>query len=380
MSMQDRTGITVVHRDKCKSSDGTRCNCSPGYRAEAYDHVARKRKYKTLPTLKAAQAWRQDMQVAIRSGGPRVLEVVTLADVYEDWSNAAGKGVAKGRGGKPYKPSVLRAYAGSWDTQLKSELGRAKVGEVDLHHVQAVVDKMVEAGFAAQTIRNAITALRVLFKWAIRTRKAVVNPCVGVELPAGGTTRDNIVPPATALGMIQELTSAYDRALWAVAFFAGLRRGELMGLRWEDVSLVDQTISVAQAWDPGAAEMVAPKSKAGTRVLGFPGVLVPFLAYLDGTEGLVFARPDGRPFLDTTIMHRAEKAWSAAMLPRLTLHECRHTYASVMIAAGVNIKTIQEWMGHSSVTITLDLYGHLLPGAAAEALGLLDAYLARELS
>jgi integrase len=72
---------------------------------------------------------------------------------------------------------------------------------------------------------------------------------------------------------------------------------------------------------------------------------------------------------------RAQAAWSAAELTRITLHECRHTFASLMIAAGVNAKALSTYMGHSSIQITYDRYGHLMPGNEAEAAGLLDAYL-----
>ena len=74
---------------------------------------------------------------------------------------------------------------------------------------------------------------------------------------------------------------------------------------------------------------------------------------------------------------RADRAWSAARLQRITLHECRHTFASLMIAAGVNAKALSEYMGHANISITLDRYGHLMPGNEDEAAGMLDAYLER---
>jgi len=76
-------------------------------------------------------------------------------------------------------------------------------------------------------------------------------------------------------------------------------------------------------------------------------------------------------------MNRARRAWKAAGLEPVTLHECRHTFASLMIAAGVNAKALSTYMGHATISITLDRYGHLMPGNEAEAAGLLDAYLDR---
>jgi hypothetical protein len=97
---------------------------------------------------------------------------------------------------------------------------------------------------------------------------------------------------------------------------------------------------------------------------------------LDSRDGLVFGRTDGTPFVTSSVSLRASKTWKGAELRPVTLHECRHTFASLMIAAGVNPKALQTFMGHSSITVTLDRYGHLFPGSEEEAAVLLDAYLA----
>jgi len=83
------------------------------------------------------------------------------------------------------------------------------------------------------------------------------------------------------------------------------------------------------------------------------------------------------PFSVASVIYRADRAWERAKLQRITLHECRHTFASLMIAAGVNAKALSAYMGHSNIGITMDRYGHLMPGNESEAAGLLDAYLTR---
>ncbi len=95
-------------------------------------------------------------------------------------------------------------------------------------------------------------------------------------------------------------------------------------------------------------------------------------------KGLVFGRTKSTPFEPRAITDHTEKAWKKAKLQRITLHECRHTYASLMIAAGVNAKALSTFMGHANISITLDRYGHLMPGSEAEAAQLLDAYLAAQ--
>ncbi len=92
----------------------------------------------------------------------------------------------------------------------------------------------------------------------------------------------------------------------------------------------------------------------------------------------VFASRSGRPFDPGTVATRARAAWVGAGLEPIALHECRHTYAAFMIAAGVNAKALSSYMGHASITVTLDRYGHLMPGNEREAAALLDTYLVGE--
>lgn len=93
--------------------------------------------------------------------------------------------------------------------------------------------------------------------------------------------------------------------------------------------------------------------------------------------GLVFGRSASEPFATSSVNERAKRIWRSAGLEPVSLHECRHTFASYMIAAGVPFKQLSTYMGHSSITVTLDVYGHLMPGDEADAADKLDAYLSR---
>ncbi len=382
--MPDNTGIT----ERRTSGGAVR------YRAAAWDNDAGRRIYKTFPTRAAARNWKRDVEVKLKNGTLHAAEPTTVAEAWEQWIIAARAGVVRARGGSEYKPGVLRSYELSFQGRLLRSFGRDKVGDIRRARVQRYVDQLVAEGLAAQTVRNTINALRVLFKYAVRSELVRVNPCDGLELPSGGTIRDRIEDPSGALRLVQALDRAEDRALMATAFFAGLRRGELMALRWKDVNLLGPTITVDAergSYDPKTRTFGTPKSAKGARTLGIPELLLPFLEAIDSAgdlwderaiDALVFSRlgPDERPFSDTALRDRCVPQWRAAGLKPIGLHEARHSYASVMIAAGVNIKTISEWMGHSSVNITLDRYGHLLPGSAQVALGLLNEYLTKEVS
>jgi len=159
-----------------------------------------------------------------------------------------------------------------------------------------------------------------------------------------------------------------------------LRRGELLALRWEDVDLKAGQIHVTRSWDVNEGHDVGPKSAVGRRKVPIASRLKSLLAAhrLAGrVDGLVFGENGTRAASPAATTKRADAAWKAAKLQRITLHEARHTYASLMIAAGVNAKALSTYMGHANISITLDRYGHLMPGNEAEAANLLDAYLDR---
>jgi integrase len=149
-----------------------------------------------------------------------------------------------------------------------------------------------------------------------------------------------------------------------------------------DANGVASTIAVERSYDPVAGEYMTPKSHAGTRRVPVTQELRRYLTAhqlgLGRRTGLLFGRTAIRPFDDRALKERAEKAWNQEGLTPITLHQARHTYASLLIAAGVNTKAISTYMGHASVTITLDCYGHLMPGNEAEAADMLDGYLARQ--
>ena len=195
-----------------------------------------------------------------------------------------------------------------------------------------------------------------------KTRVVVaVNPTVGLDLPANRSKRAEIVAPEHAAALIDALGSEGHRGLWATAFYAGLHRGESMGLRWCDVDLEANELHVERSYDPKSQTFVVPKSRAGRRrvpiaaVLGRRLLALKIASRRPGPEALVFGDTPSRPFGYIPMLNRTRAAWKEAKLAPIGLHAARHTAASVMIAAGVNVKALSTFMGHSSITITLDL-------------------------
>ena len=171
-----------------------------------------------------------------------------------------------------------------------------------------------------------------------------------------------------------------QRALWTTAFYAGLRRGELRALRWKDVDLANDFIAVRRSWDDVVGEQ-SPKSEAGIRDVLILPVLAQRLAahsLATGRDGddLVFGKTATEPFPTSSIDRQAKKAWAEAGLEPTTLHTARHCAASIMVAAGLDPKTVQTYLGHSDLKVTMDIYAHVLPGRHREAAEIVAAFLA----
>jgi integrase len=226
-----------------------------------------------------------------------------------------------------------------------------------------------------------MNALRAIYRRALTLDDVMINPTRGVELPAVRGRRERVATAAEAAALLAALPA--ERGIWATAMYAGLRLGELLALQWDAVDLKAGLIHVRRSWDPKEGP-ITPKSRAGTRSVPVPQVLRAYLIEhqlsCKWSEGLVFGRSPVTPFLAKTPNDRAQRAWRAADLKPIGLHECRHTFASLMIAAGVNAKALSVYLGHSSVKITFDRYGHLMPGNEAEAASLLDDYLRRTIT
>jgi integrase len=371
------TGIRQRHGRSCKRP-ATGCKCP--WQAAVYSKADGKKIRKPFPTKAAAVAWRDEARTAVRKKTLRAPVPTTIAGAAEAWLAGARSGLIRTRSGDVYKPAAVRAYEAALRLRVEPEFGTRKLSDLTRADLQDFVDAMVAEGLNPSTIGVTINPLRAIFKRALDRPDSgvVVNPTTGLRMPAVRGGRDRVASPAECTALLSGL-AAGDRALWATAMFGGLRRGELAALRIEDVDLAAGLIDVRRGWDFVAGEIL-PKNGTGRKV-PIPAVLRDYLdehlLNLDWKDGLVFGATASRPFTGTATVVRAKKAWGKAKLTPITLHECRHTFASLAIAAGANAKALSTYMGHATISITLDRYGHLMPGNEAEFAGLFDEYLAR---
>jgi integrase len=238
----------------------------------------------------------------------------------------------------------------------------------------------------AYSIRNAFAVLRAALNTAVQRNRIPKNPCTGVELPAPDDEEIQPLTPAQVEALLTLLdTAERDRAtgtrrphrlaaLYHIATRCGLRKGEILGLRWQDIDLDRRELRVVGQMQSG--EHTKTKSKRSRRTLPLTADLVQVLRGHKRTQreeqaisaagwnarDLVFCSENGTPISQSNLTRQLNALLRRAGLPDIRFHDLRHTYAALSIAAGVDIYTLSRRMGHSSISVTADRYGHLYQG------------------
>jgi integrase len=391
-------GVRQRHGNRC--SGRGRCDCP--WQASVYSKRDGKKLRQNFPTQAAAKAWRADKLSAANRGRLRVPTGSTVRQAAGELLEGMRDGSITTRTRTRYKAATIRGYEEALTLRILPALGHKRLADVDREDVQDLADRLIGDGLSASTVQNTLDPLRVIYRRAVRRRFVTVDPTEGLELLAPDGKRDRIATPAEAASLLAALPDS-ERALWACAFYSGVRRGELRALRWSDVDMASRVIHVQRGWDAQEGEQDG-KSAAADRRVPILDLLAPELAAHKlrtnrGAGALVFGRDAEQPFVPSTVRNQALKAWGWKQvanedegarpkmlwvraredaLQPIGLHEARHTCASILIAAGANAKALSVIMGHSTIAMTFDVYGHLMPGGLQEAAASANAYLARD--
>jgi integrase len=291
-------------------------------------------------------------------------------------------------------PSTFESYSHNVRRHVVPGIGSARLQGLSADVLTRFYAERLASGLSARTVRYLHSIIHKALADALSWGLVVRNAADAASPPSNRAAK--APPPRTWTA--SELSTFLDSVagdrlgpLWRLYATSGLRRGEALGLTWRDVDLDGRTIAITKArlsTERGVIDS-SPKSGRGRGIALDPGTVAALrehrkhqleerlrwgAAYAD--ESCVFAREDGNPYSPDYVTRAFRKAVARTRVPRLRLHDLRHTWASLALAAGVNPKVVSERLGHATVSFTLDTYSHVLPGlqedAAARVAALLD--------
>jgi integrase len=345
----------------------------------------RKRKTVTAKTSKEAAKKLRLEQQKIERGEAVLDERRQLSDWLDQWLEQVVKPTVRPRTYESYE-TVVRIH-------LAPTLGHLRLNQLRPQHVQQLLADKTSSGLSARTVEYIWSILRRALKLAVRWDLVARN--VAEQITPPRPVRTEVTPlsiPEIHLVLKEAGIMRYGSAV-TLALTTGMRRGEILGLKWDDIDFTDDSarLRVRRTLQRIDGHLVTgePKSAKSRRTLTLTNLAIKALqrqrvmqaedrlaaGELWSGNDYVFATPLGHP-VDPRNFHRG---WHSLLdrvgLDRRPLHEARHTAASLMLSSGVPLKTVQETLGHSSIQLTADLYGHLMPGDADRVADAVDKAL-----
>jgi integrase len=356
----------------------------------------RVRRQETFARKKEAEARAIEVGHEIREGTHTARSAsITVAEAAELWIEA-GKLDGQER-------STLALHRGHIDHHIVPLIGRAKLADLSTPRIQRFADDLLtrpkadgsDETLSRSTARKVLSSLKSLIKHAQRQGQIAKNPAqpVGIRVPTRGTVKlkaGRDFPDKREINTILQAASGRWRPLIITAVFTGLRASELRGLRWEDVDLDGKLIHVHQRADHWGT-MGAPKSEAGERTIPMTPMVVNTLKEWkvrcprrEGALDLVFPNGQGKVESHANICNRGfyplqiaaglaedrgdrDTEGQPILRAKYGFHTLRHFFASWLLAEGFSLKKAQGLLGHATMAMTADTYGHLLPDLENDA-------------
>jgi integrase len=298
----------------------------------------------------------------------------TLADYLSSWLD----------GLHGLSPKTLERYRELSERQIIPHLGATKLQRLKPEHVQQWHGSLIASGLSARTVGHAHRVLRLVLQCAVKNRTVPRNVASIHSPPKVETGEVEILSADQIADVLAKLDGHALYPIVALALATGMRRGELLGLQWGDIDLDAATLRVERSVEETKAglRVKPPKTKRGRRSITLPAEAVSMLRAhkIEALEirlalsmgnitpsTLVFGTVEGELIRPRNLTKAWWRARSALELPPVSFHAFRHSHASMLIRAGVDVLTVSRRLGHTQASTTLDVYGHLLDGADAAA-------------
>ena len=282
------------------------------------------------------------------------------------------------------RPTTFERYEQMVRLHIRPVLGKLKVKNVTPAHVRGLYREKLGAGLSPRTVQYIHVTLHKALKQAVMDGLIPRNATEAVKPPQVRREEMQPLTPEQVKALLQAARGDRLEALYVLAVTTGLRQGELLGLKWEDVDLEAQTLRVCRTLTTakGGPQLTTPKTKGSRRTVRLTQSAVNALSIhlkrqlgeidragsLWRENGLIFASEAGEPLDRRNVTtHRFKPLLKQAGLPRVRFHDLRHTCATLLLGRNVNPKIVSEMLGHASIAITLDTYSHVLPNMQSQA-------------
>jgi integrase len=350
---------------------------------EAGNDSGKRKRYKKrgFKTKKAAEEAEAVARVQIANGTYVEASSETVAQLLERWLTTVAR--------HNVRPTTYEDYEGTIRIHLVPYLGNIKVQKLTPGRLQTFYSERIDAGVGTRSLQLAHRRLSQALDMAVRESIVSRNVCQIVGSPKHKPRTGQSWTEEEAIRFLETAEKHRLHPLWALELATGLRRGELLGLRWQDVDLDAGTIHIRQAISilKGAPIVTEPKTPAARRKIGLPPDVAEAmrehrkawvarrLAASTWEGDLVFCTRDGKPLNPNNLYRDYNQLIAEAGVPRIRLHDARHTHGTLMSAAGVSIRAVADRLGHARTSVTLDTYSHVLPKMRDEATAAIDAAL-----
>lgn len=299
------------------------------------------------------------------------------------------------------KPSTYSNYEYLLKTHVISELGDVPLARLQPAQIQQLYSQKLtsgrkdgQGGLSPTTVKRIHVVLNHALKTAVKWRKIPLNPADAVTPPRETREEMNCWTAEQASKFLDNVDNPTYRALYTLALLTGLRRGELLGLRWEDLNLEEQYLTVNQSivrLHSGEMLVQTPKTKQSIRTVPLTELAVSTLREHRrlqaehrlslGSEyqnnDLVFASETGTPIHPSNLLRNFKKTIKKANVRVIRFHDLRHSFSSWLIDEGQELVVVSRILGHSSISVTADIYAHLTTRTMKEAVNPLDAKLSQ---
>ena len=289
------------------------------------------------------------------------------------------------------RPSTLRIYQDTVRLHITPALGTLPLTKLTPQHVQSFIKTQLAAGLSPRSVQYHHGVLSQALNRAVKWDLVARNVAKLVSAPARAAARDQTVLAEEARQFLDAIAGDRDEALYTVAIALGLRRGEALGLRWDDIDFDGDTLSVRHALQrvPGGLQLAEPKSDRSRRTVAMPTIVAKALRahrarqlskrLAAGTRwqesGFVFSTSLGTPMDERAVHKRFKAVLAGAGLRHQRFHDLRHACTSLLLAQGVHPRGVMEVLGHSQISLTMNTYSHVMPTLLRDAADKMDAIL-----